>query len=473
MNVEKGSIDTVLQKMHDFFHSGSTRNYQFRMDQLRALKKSIITNEAALMAVLYSDLHKSREEAFASEIGILLSEINFAIKNLTSWMRPTSASTNLVNLPSTSKVYHDPLGIVFIIAPWNYPLQLLLIPLVGAIAGGNCAVLKPSELAPATGESVARLIKEIFPEEYIMVVQGSGGEVVPDLIHRFRFDHIFYTGSTSVGKEIYKLAAEDLIPVTLELGGKSPAIIHKDANIKVAARRIVLGKFINAGQTCIAPDYVLVDESVKDKLISEIRNVLLQFYGDDPATSNDYARIINTNRFDKLVTLLANGKIAIGGRSNRTILYIEPTVLVDLPASAINEKDNLGAFSDIMKEEIFGPILPVLSFTDLQEAINIVKENPNPLAFYLFTNDRSLEKAWIESIPFGGGCINNADWQFANHYLPFGGVGSSGTGAYHGKHSFDTFTRRKPVMKTPTWFDPAIKYPPMKGRLWLFRLLFR
>jgi aldehyde dehydrogenase (NAD+) len=393
---------------------------------------------------------------------LLLAEINVTLKNLREWMQPHVAGTDMVNLPSGSRIFRDPLGVVLIIAPWNYPLQLLLIPLVGAIAGGNCSVLKPSELAPATSAIIEKMVSEIFPSDYVKVVMGDGAEVVPPMMKNFRFDHVFYTGSIPVGKSIYQLAAEQLTPVTLELGGKSPAIVHSDANLSIAARRIVLGKFLNTGQTCIAPDYVLVHEAVKEKFINKLKETITKFYTADASSSNDYGKIINEKRFDKLVSYLSQGKIVYGGQHNRSELFIAPTVLEDVSLDAA-----------LMKEEIFGPLLPVISYDNTEEAMQIVQRNSGPLAFYLFTNNKSIQKEWIEKISFGGGCINNTDWHFTNYHLPFGGVGNSGIGAYHGKYSFDTFTRAKPVMKTPTWFDPSIKYPPFKGKLGLFKKVIR
>lgn len=445
-----------------YIDTGAARTYAFRLAQLKKFKAAIIQHEEDIYNALYTDLKKSREEAYASELGLLLAEVNGAIKHLHSWMRPKRAGTNLVNLPSSSKLYRDPLGVVLIIAPWNYPLQLLLIPLVGAIAGGNGAVVKPSELAPATANVIEKIITTAFSNEYVQVVQGDGATVVPAMMNAFRFDHVFYTGSIPVGKIIYQLAAKNLVPVTLELGGKSPAIVEADADVKTAARRIVLGKFLNVGQTCIAPDYVLVHASVKDALAAAMKTAINNFYGEDAAASYDYGKIINEKRFEKLVGYLQQGNILSGGQYNKDSLYIAPTLL-----------DNISPAAPLMQEEIFGPLLPVLTFTNTADAIRMVKENANPLAFYLFTNDAAKEQEWINNVSFGGGCINNTAWYFANHHLPFGGVGNSGMGAYHGRFTFDIFTRVKPVMKTPNWFDPAFKYPPFKGRLKLFKWFIR
>ncbi len=454
-------LNSSLEALKNYYNSHATKLYAFRKKQLQLLKQILLDNEKEIEKALNKDLKKNVEETYATETGLVLAEINVTLKNLRSWMRPASAGTNLVNLPSTSKIYRDPLGVVLIISPWNYPLQLLLIPLVGAIAGGNCVVLKPSEFSPATTALIEKMITENFPKEYIKVVTGDGAELVPLMMRNFRFDHVFYTGSIPVGKMIYQMAAEKLVPVTLELGGKSPAIVCADADITVAVKRIGFGKFINAGQTCIAPDYVLVHNDVKEKFINKLKETVLKFYSDDASNNYNYGKIINEKRFDTLIKYLADGKIVTGGDHDREKLFIAPTVL-----------EKVSPDSPVMHEEIFGPILPVISFSTTKEAMEIVQRNATPLALYLFTNNKKEEKEWMET-SFGGGCINNADWHFTNHHLPFGGVGNSGIGVYHGKYTFDTFTRLKPVMKTPNWFDPSFKYPPLKGRLKLFKWFIR
>ncbi|HEY4147613.1 MAG TPA: aldehyde dehydrogenase [Chitinophagaceae bacterium] len=456
------NFPAMLESMRRYFDSGATRSYAFRKQQLEKARQMIVNHEAAIARALHEDLKKSPEEAYASETGLLLAEIRVASKKLGDWMRPEHVGTDLANFPSSAVIYRDPLGVVFIIAPWNYPLQLLLIPMISAIAGGNCVVLKPSEAAPATAALIEKMMDETFAPAYIKVVQGEGAVTVPALMNAFRFDHIFYTGSVAVGKSIYQLAARDLIPVTLELGGKSPAVVEADADITTAAKRIVLGKFLNTGQTCIAPDYVLVHASVKDKLLEALKATIQKFYGEDASTSYDYGRIINGQRFDALVNYLGQGRVLYGGQHDRSSLFIAPTLMDKVPPDA-----------PLMTEEIFGPILPILSFQTGEEALRIVQRHPNPLAFYLFTASGKKEQEWLNAVPFGGGCINNTAWYFANHHIPFGGVGNSGIGAYHGRFGFDTFTRRKPVMKTPNWFDPAIKYPPFRGKLKLFKWLIR
>jgi aldehyde dehydrogenase (NAD+) len=451
-----------LSKLKFFFETGSTRTCQFRKQQLMLLKKAIQQHEQEIMQALHTDLRKSPEESFATEIGLVIGEINYFIRNLKEWMQPESVPTDLVNLPSSSKIYKDALGVVLIIAPWNYPFQLLFNPLIGAIAGGNCVVLKPSEFAPATATVMEKICKETFAEDYVLFVEGDGATVVPALMQSFVFNHVFYTGSIPVGKMIYKMAAENLVPVTLELGGKSPTIVDETASIKVAAQRIVMGKFVNAGQTCIAPDYILVHESKKDELVKQMQAAIEQFYTTDASSSYDYGKIINEKRFDKLISYLDERTIAYGGIHNKEKLFIAPTLL-----------ENISLQSSLMQEEIFGPLLPIISFKTREEAKAIVTQNENPLALYLFTTSKSAEKYWMENVAFGGGCINNADWHFTNHHLPFGGVGNSGLGAYHGKFSFDLFTRKKAVLKTPNWFNPSIKYPSFKGKLKLFKWMFR
>ena len=450
----------ALHTLKDFYQTGATLSYEFRRESLKALEKAINKYEEEINEALYNDLKKSKEETWATETGLLMSEIRYANKYLHKWMKPKKVSTGLVTFPSSGKIYSDPLGVVLIISPWNYPLQLLLIPLVGAIAAGNCIVLKPSEMAPATEKIIVKIIRETFAENYIKVVTGNGAEVVPEMISSFRFDHIFYTGSTGIGKEIYKLAANDLVPVTLELGGKSPCIVASDADIEVAAKRIVLGKFLNAGQTCIAPDYILAHESIKEKLLNSLAETIKQFYTSDPSSSYDYGKIINQKRFQMLTGYLANGRIFYGGHFNEDALYIEPTILTDV---SLNDR--------IMKEEIFGPILPVFSFSTTEEAVTIVQQNKTPLAFYLFTKNKKVEKEWMQRISFGGGCVNNTAWHFSNLNMPFGGIGSSGIGSYHGKKTFEIFSHAKPVLKTATWFDPNLKYPSLKGKMGLLKRL--
>ncbi len=451
-----------LLALRDYFNSGVTKPIAFRKKQLQVLKDAMVKHEQEIYTALYSDLKKSPEECWVTENGFVFAEINHTLKKLAAWMKPERVSTNLLNLPSKSFILPEPLGVVLIISPWNYPLQLLFTPLVGAIAAGNCVVLKASEFAPATSALMKKIIASNFDPAYILFTDGDGASVIPEMMQQFVFDHVFYTGSTVVGRKIYQMAAANLVPVTLELGGKSPCVVEADANIKVAAKRIVMTKFSNAGQMCVAPDYLLVHEDVKEALISEMKKVLLEFFGDDAQKSENFGKIINEKQFDRLIKYFENGRLIVGGKTDRSALYIEPTLLTDV------DKE-----SSIMKEEIFGPILPILSFSKMEDALEIIATNKNPLAFYVFTSDTSKEKKWLAAVPFGGGCVNNASWHLTNHNLPFGGRGFSGTGNYHGRSSFNTFSHRKSIMKTPTWFDPSIKYPPFKGKLGLFKKVIR
>lgn len=449
-----------IQKLRTYFLSGATQTYDFRLNQLKRLKKVVLESEKEIYQALYADLKKTDEDAWATEIGFFLSELNDTIEHLKAWMQPNAVETNMVNQPSTSYTIQEPLGVVCIIAPWNYPFQLLFTPLIGAIAGGNCVVLKPSEFAPATAKVMGKIIERLFPENYILYMEGDGATVIPPLLTENRFDHIFYTGSTAVGKIIYKYAAEQLVPVTLELGGKSPAVIASDANLKVAARRLASPKFSNAGQMCIAPDYVLVPTELKDDLIKELIKAIQQFYGEDAEVAEHYGKIINDKQWLRLTSYLSQGEIVYGGKSDRSKLFIEPTIMTGIHADAT-----------IMKEEIFGPILPIITYQSNEEALAIIQHNPNPLAFYVFTENKVDEQYWLTNVPSGGACINNATMHITNHNLPFGGRGYSGLGAYHGKTSFNTFTHTKSVLKTPTWLDPGFKYPPYKGKGWLLKRL--
>ncbi len=455
-------MDGSLNKLRKYFESGATQSYSFRKKQLEKLKDAILKYEKDLYKALHDDLKKSPEESWVTELGLVLSDIRMAMKNLRQWMEPERVPTNLMNLPSSSYVMKEPMGVALIIAPWNYPFQLLINPLVGAIAAGNCVVLKASEYASATDAVMKKMIEETFSDEYILYVQGIGAKVVPEMMDRFTFDLVFYTGSTAVGKIVYKMAAEKLTPVILELGGKSPCVIESDANIKVAARRIGITKFSAAGQMCVAPDYVLVHTSVKEKFIGHLKESLLKFFSDRPESSYDYCRIVNEKQFDRLAGYLKDGRVIYGGRTDRSKLFIEPTIL-----------DHVSADAPVMKEEIFGPILPVIPFETMEEAKSIIQQNPDPLSFYIYTGKSSKEKEWLTAVPAGSACVNNSSWHFTNHHLPFGGRGSSGIGLYHGRYSFDAFSHRKAVMKTPAWFDPAIKYPPFRGKLKLLKKLVR
>jgi len=451
-----------LNEMRHFYESGLTKSYEFRKQQLLKLKAVTEKYEQAIYQALYIDLKKSPEECWVTENGILLTEINHAIKQLSDWMKPKKVKTNLLNFPSSSRILSEPLGVVLIISPWNYPFQLLLKPAVGAIAAGNCIVLKSSEYAPATSALMKKMMEEVFDKKYIRFVEGDGAVVVPEMMNGFVFDHVLFTGSTAIGKAVYQLAAQNLVPVTLELGGKSPCIIESDADITVAAKRIVVTKFSNVGQMCVAPDYLLVHHSIKAQLVEALITTIKKFFTDEASSVEHYGKIINEKQFDRIIKYLNDGTIVYGGKSNRENLFIEPTLM-----------DNINIESAIMKEEIFGPILPILTFKNHTEAVEIISKNKNPLALYVFTSSQKNESEWMEQVSFGGGCINNASWHLTNHNLPFGGRGFSGIGQYQGKFSFDTFSHKKSILKTPTWFDPSMKYPPFKGKLGLFKKFIR
>ncbi len=453
---------TQLNRVRNYYHTGASKKPAFRKQQLLNLKSTLLKYENEIYAALYEDLKKSPEECWVTEIGLLLSEINYVLNNLDKWIRPQKVKTNLLNFPSSSFILNEPMGVVLIISPWNYPLQLLLKPLIGAIAAGNCAVLKSSEYAPATSKLLKLMLNECFDDNYILFTEGEGNVIVPEMMNQFCFDYVFFTGSPIVGKLVYQMAANQLVPVTLELGGKSPCVIEADADLKVAAKRIAVTKFSNAGQICVAPDYLLVHHSVKDKFVEILKSTLRQFFSDYPENTDHFGKIINHRQFDRIIQYLNDGKVIYGGRYNREILFIEPTLMDDIDMN-----------SAIMNEEIFGPILPVISFHGYDEAIKIIEKNKNPLAFYVFTTSSDKEKKWMDDIAFGGGCVNNACWHLTNPYLSFGGRGTSGMGQYQGKYSFDTFSHKKSILKTPTWFDPSFKYPPFSGKLKLFKKFIR
>ncbi len=442
-------IKRQYQIKRDYFDNGQTKSYDFRLSQLKRFKAAIEKYEDEIIAALYADMRKPKFEAYTSEIGIMLEEIDHAIKHLKDWMEPKKVNTPAVIHPSKSMIYKQPLGVVLIIGPWNYPFQLLMAPLVGAIAAGNCSIIKPSNETLHTAIVTEKLVKETFNENYISVIQGSGSTAGPLLIENNRFDHIFFTGSPSVGKLIAGMAAKHLTPVTLELGGKSPAIVDKDVNIEVAAKRLVWAKFFNAGQTCVCPDYLLVHADVKEKFIEAMKQNIFSSFGADPQKSASFARIVNDKRFNVLQKFLSEGTILVGGQSNAANRYIAPTLI-----------DNVSMDDQLMNEEIFGPIMPILTWNTKEEVLNMVRKNRYPLACYIFTDSDTIKEYFIEHLEFGGGCTNNCMVHLANPDLPFGGVGNSGMGRYHGEDSFIAMSHIKSVLKTATWLDPSLRYPP-------------
>jgi aldehyde dehydrogenase (NAD+) len=449
----------LLEKKRQYFQTGETKAVEFRLEQLEKLRKAIQTYEKDIMDTLYVELNKPPLEAYSMEIGFIYKEIRFMMKHLRKWVRPKRVKTPLTHAGAKSFIYPEPYGVSLIIAPWNYPFQLTIAPLVGAIAAGNCAVVKPSEYTPRMSSLLKTIIEETFSSDYISVVEG-GVDVSTELL-KMRFDHIFFTGSVPVGKIVMEAASKHLTPVTLELGGKSPVIVDRTANIDLAAKRIVWGKFSNAGQTCIAPDYALIHDEVKDALIEKMKHYIREFYGDMPEMSRCYAKIVSERHAKRLVSFLQDGTIVHGGRYDIAQRWMEPTIIEEVDANA-----------SIMQEEIFGPILPVFSFTNIDEAIHLIQRYEKPLALYLFSEDRRVQQAVLERVSFGGGCINDTLMHIATPYLPFGGVGQSGFGAYHGKASFDAFSHYKSILKQTTVWDIAVRYPNYpKALQWVKRLL--
>ncbi|WP_174762939.1 aldehyde dehydrogenase [Anabaena sp. UHCC 0187] len=445
----------IITKQRQFFQAGKTKDVDFRISQLKTLKQLVIENKEAIIQALKADLHKPEFETYATEITVT-KEIDYALKHINSWIKPKKAAVPLDLFPYGAKIYPEPLGVVLIISPWNYPFQLIISPLVGTIAAGNCTIIKPSELAPHTSDLITELIHKYFSPEYITVVPGAV-ETSQQLLAE-KFDHILFTGGTAIGKIVMEAAAKHLTPVTLELGGKSPCIIDTDINLEHTVKRIAWGKFINAGQTCIAPDYLLVDKKIKPDLVNALKRCLKEFYGENPATSPDYARIIHQKHFDRLTNLLKCGEVIIGGETKPEELYIAPTVV-----------ENVALTDMVMQEEIFGPILPIIEYTDINEAITLINSRPKPLALYLFSQNKSLQKRILQETSSGGVCINDTVMQVAVSSLPFGGVGDSGMGSYHGKAGFDTFSHYKSVLQNSFSLDINWRYAPYQGKLSLLK----
>ncbi|PAX59737.1 aldehyde dehydrogenase [Brunnivagina elsteri] len=450
-------ISDVLSKQRQYFRTGTTKNVDFRITQLQSLKKIVVDNESAIIAALKADLNKPLFEAYTSEFSSVIQEIDYALKNIKNWVEAKKTAIPFSMLPASAKIIPEPLGIALIIGPWNYPFTLNLMPLIGAIAAGNCTVVKPSEFAPHTSKLIAEIISKNFPQEYIKVFEGDV-EVSKQLLQE-KFDHIFFTGGTATGKIIMAAAAKHLTPVTLELGGKSPCIVDKDIDLEVAARRIAWGKFYNAGQTCIAPDYVLIHQDIKAEFVGAIEKCIQEFYGENPKNSPDYARIINQKQFSRAANLI-QGDIRIGGETNADEFYISPTVI-----------DNVSWEDTIMQDEIFAPILPIIEYTNINDIIDKINLRPKPLALYLFSKNKNLQKKVLCETSSGGVCINDVIKQVSGSTLPFGGVGDSGIGSYHGKASFDTFSHYKSVVTRPFFLDAKILYAPYEGKLSLLKKL--
>ncbi len=453
-------LDRLLKEQQTYFAQGHTRDVDKRIAHLNLLKEYIQINEMEILEALKMDLGKPYFEGYATEVGYILESISHTVKNLKKWAKDELVKSPIHQVPSKAFVRYEPYGTVAIIAPFNYPFQLLMEPVIGAIAAGNTVIAKPSEYTPETSTMIQLIMKECFTEDYVAVVRG-GRELTTELIHA-PVDYIFFTGSVPVGKIVMKAAAERLTPITLELGGKSPTIVHKDATIEIAAKRIAWGKYMNTGQTCIAPDYVYVHEDVKDAFLGELEKTIQEFYGEDPLQSEDYGKIINERHYDRLIELLDQEKIVIGGEIDKDTLYIAPTVL-----------ENVTWDDPVMADEIFGPILPVLTYTDLNETLKVINDKPKPLALYLFSESDIIQSIVMEKVSFGGGCINDTLMHVANPNMPFGGVGASGMGYYHGRESFVTFSHRKAIHKKSTRVETGLAFPPYKNKIALLRKLIK
>jgi aldehyde dehydrogenase (NAD+) len=457
--VETTAIKTIIAQQRAYFNSGATKSVKFRKEKLILLKNLVSTHEADFIAALKKDLRKHEFEAYATEIGFVLVELKKAISNIDKWAKPRTVPTPLFHFNGNSYVQPEPYGVTLIISPWNYPFQLLFAPLIGAMAAGNTAVLKPSEFAPATSAMIAKVISENFAPEYITCVEGG----VPEskALLEEKFDYIFFTGGTNVGRIVYQAAAKHLTPVTLELGGKSPCIVDRDTNIALTAKRIAWGKFVNAGQTCIAPDYILVDKAVKDQLVAKIIEYVKKSYGDDAQRSEHYPRIINNHHLKRVAAYIEDGDILFGGKVVAADNYIEPTLL-----------ENVSEDAKVMTDEIFGPVLPIIAYDNMKEAIDFINKRPKPLALYIFSKDEKKVQKVLSETSAGGVTVNDTLLHIANPHLPFGGVGDSGIGAYHGQLSFDVFSHMKSVLRRTFLVDDPVRYAPYKLKIsWLRRLM--
>ncbi len=460
IELDKNIIAEIFEKQKQYFKSGKTLSYAFRKNSLLMLKKMINENAEKLQYALCKDYKKPHTETYLTEIAWVLSEIDYTLKKLNNWMKRKKIKTSLFHFPASSYIIPQPYGNALIISPWNYPIQLALSPLIGAIAAGNCVVLKPSEFVPNTSALFVDLFREYFDEPYITVINGAVFET--QVLLSMDFDYVFFTGSPAVGKIVMEKCSQNLVPVTLELGGKSPCIVCKDINVKVTARRIAWGKFTNAGQTCIAPDYLFVHKKVKNELIREIESAVIDFFPPDIEESDEYSRIVNEKHFNRIVSYIKNADVIFGGQYNASDYFIAPTL--------INQPDKT---DDVMCDEIFGPVLPVFEFEDIEEVMNYINSGASPLALYVFTKDNKTQDRIIRGTRSGGMSINSTMSHFLSHKLPFGGVGRSGIGMYHGKYSFDTFSHFKSVMKKSFKFDMRMKYQPYKKRFNLIKKMVK
>ncbi|WP_320130357.1 aldehyde dehydrogenase [uncultured Sphaerochaeta sp.] len=451
-------IELCLSEQRAFFQSGITHDVGWRKKQLLALRQALEKNEELLLNALTLDLGKTEFEGFATELGVVYGEIKHLLKHLDSWCRPHRVPTSLLNFPSRSFTLAQPLGVVLIMSPWNYPLQLTLAPLVAAMAAGNCAIVKPSRYSENTSRAIEKVLSQCFPSNYIATFQG--GSAINTELLKHHFDHIFFTGGTTVGKIVMQAASNYLTPISLELGGKSPAIVDETANIKLAARRIAWGKCLNSGQTCVAPDYVLVKREILPVFVDELKKAIQEMFGTEPLYNKDFPKIINQKHFTRLISLLSCGTLAYGGQIDPESLKIAPTILT-----------NPDMDSPLMTDEIFGPILPIIGFDSFEQATDYIRDREHPLALYLFSNDKKRQKWVVSNLIYGGGCINDTVAHLANPSMAFGGVGGSGMGSYHAKESFTTFSHTKSILNKRTWLDIKIRYAPYKGKLSLVKRL--
>lgn len=459
-HARQGWATSAVARQRTFFESGATRSYEFRLQQLKQLKAAMLKYADELEVALKADIGRPPLEVYV-ELNTALDDLNHAIKHLKSWMRPKRVGTTMFAQPGTSRIEYTPLGVTFVMGPYNYPFLLCVQPMVGALAAGNTVIMKPSSLTPNVSKIIEKIAKEFFTPEVFQVFLGSTD--VTDTLLEEQFDHIFFTGSPRVGRLVMAKAAKYLTPVTLELGGKSPTIIHSDAKLDVAAKRLLAGKMMNAGQTCIAPDHVFVHASIKEAFEKKLVETLRGFYGDNPQQSPDFGRIINARHFDRVTSLIDPTKVLAGGQSDKASLYIAPTLL-----------RNVTLDDAVMQEEIFGPVLPLITYERLDEIYAHMKKLPrHPLALYLFTESKEVENEVLQNIQFGGGCINNTMMHIANANLPFGGVGESGMGSYHAHKSFLTFSHQRSILKSATFFDLPLRYAPYKDKVKIFKSLFK
>ncbi len=456
---EQEIID-IVTKQHDYFKTGITKSYQSRIENLNKLKAALIKYETEMHDALKQDLGKPEFESYLSETGFSLHDLSSTIKSLKGWMKPKCTMTSLLTQPGSSKIHYSPLGVNLIIAPYNYPINLTISPLIAAIAAGNTAVIKTSEMTPACSAIIRKIVTETFTPEYIAYIEGEVPETT--ILLQQKFDHIFFTGSPRVGSIVMSSAAKNLTPVTLELGGKSPCIVHEDAKLDIAVNRIISGKFLNAGQTCVAPDYVMVQKSVKEVFLAKLKARIIKVYGEEAKNSPDFARIVSDNHFQRIAGLINSEKILVGGQTDAATRFIAPTVLRDITLA-----------DKVMSEEIFGPVLPILEYEHLDEVYAVVDQLPHhPLACYIFSESNIIQQEIINTVQSGGACINNCVFHAGNPHLPFGGVGESGMGAYHGVHGFKCFSHKKGVLKSATWMDMPLIYPPYGNKIkWLRKFL--